>query len=754
MLSTELQLALNAAVREAQIRHHEYVTVEHVLFALLHDERGAAVLQHAGADIDGLKAHLLEYFDDSLERLADVPADFEPVPTTAFRRVLQRAILHVRSSSRREADSGDVLIAMFLEKDSHGVALLEAMGVSRLDVMEYVSHGVSKIGSDDASRSRAAVGASAGAATDEEGRPRKDPLELYCVELVARAAAGRLDVLVGREDEVQRMVHVLCRRRKNNPVLVGEPGVGKTAIVEGLAQRIHEGKVPEDMASTRIWALDVGALLAGTRYRGDFEERVKAIIDKLRNTPGAILFIDEIHVVIGAGSTSGNTMDAGNMLKPALGAGELRCIGSTTYEEYKHFEKDRALARRFQKIDVPEPSEEDSVAILKGLQGRYETHHGVRYSPAGIRAAVRLAIKHLHGRFLPDKAIDILDEAGAAEKLQPEAKRRKVVGPKEMEAVVARMARIPLEDASKGDRARLKALDQDLRRVVFGQDSAIAALVTAVKRSRAGLNRPNKPVGSFLFVGPTGVGKTELAKQLAWCLGIHFERFDMSEFMEKHAVARLIGAPPGYVGFEQGGLLVDSVRKHPHSVVLLDEIEKAHSDLFDLLLQVMDHAELTDNNGRKADFRHVTLIMTSNIGAREMSGRALGFEERAAKTQGNQAVERAFSPEFRNRLDGIVRFGALTREVMLSVVDKFMAELEAQLADKRVSIRLADGAREWLAEKGHDSAFGARPLGRLIQVELKDRLVDELLFGALQKGGQVVVDVEDGRLAFVFEPLR
>ena len=748
MFSTELQITLSAAVREAQVRKHEYVTVEHLLFALIHDERGRDVLRHAGADLERLKRELLAWFDQHLETVARRSEDWEPLPTIAFRRVLERTVLHIRSAGRAEADSGDVLIALFLEKDSHAVALLAAQAVTRLDVMEYVAHGVSKIGPDEPEpQALVPVGEEA---QEEGGESKRDPLQIFCTELVARARKAELDVVIGREDEIERALQVLSRRKKNNPVFVGEPGVGKTAIVEGIAQRIVAGKVPEELKAATIYSLDVGSLLAGTRYRGDFEERVKAVIKRVREIPAAILFIDEIHTVIGMGAVSGGSMDAANMLKPALVSGELRCIGSTTYEDYKQLEKDRALARRFQKIEVVEPSEDDCFKILVGLKPVYEKHHGVRYTLPALRSAIRLAAQHLGGRFLPDKAIDIMDEAGAAEKLRPAAKRRKTIGVAEVEAVVARMARIPVTTATSDERVKLKGLETDLKRVVFGQDAAVDTLAQAVKRGRVGLGRPNKPVGSFLFIGPTGVGKTELARQLGLCLGLHFERYDMSEYMEKHAVSRLIGAPPGYVGFDQGGLLVDVVRKHPHSVLLLDEIEKAHPDLFNILLQVMDHAELTDNNGRKADFRHVVFIMTSNVGAREVAARALGFVEQDRTSESQKAVERTFSPEFRNRLDAIVSFAHLDKETMLRVVDKFVSELEAQLISKRVYLRLSDAARHWLAEKGYDRAFGARPLGRVIQTEIASKLTDEMLFGRLEKGGEVSIDVAQGALHFEY----
>ena len=753
MLTLELQLALNAAMREAQERRHEYVTLEHVLLALLHDERGLQVLRAVGVDVESVRKDLEQYLDQELEGLAEIPEEYEPVPTAAFRRVLRRAVLHIRGAGREEADGGDVLVALFHESQSFAVQLLEAQGVSRLDVMEYVAHGISKVGPDEIGRPK---GLPAGAprgedADDEDSGVAADPLEAYCTELVQRASEGRLDVLVGRDAELRRAMQVLCRRRKNNPVFVGEAGVGKTAIVEGLAQRIADEQVPELLRDAKIYSLDVGALLAGTRFRGDFEERVKVVLNEVTSQDNAILFVDEIHNLLGAGSTASGTLDAGNMLKPALSSGELRCIGSTTFEEYKRFERDRALARRFQRIDVVEPTEDECLKILEGLKPRYEEHHDVRYTAPALRAIVRLSVQHLSDRHLPDKAIDVMDEAGAAERLRPASERRKTIGVKQIEAVVASMARIPIAATARDERDRLRDLEQNLKTVVFGQDGAITELVAAVHRSRAGLSRPDKPTGCFLFTGPTGVGKTELAKQLAWQLGVHFERFDMSEFMEKHAVARLIGAPPGYVGFEQGGLLIDAVRKNPHAVILLDEIEKAHPDLFNILLQVMDHAELTDNQGRKADFSHVTLIMTSNVGAREISARGMGFTEVDKSTAGDQAVERAFSPEFRNRLDAIVRFGHLDPEVMLLVVDKFLAELEGQLAERRVAIEVSDEARAWLAERGYDKVFGARPMARLIQEKIKAELAEELLFGKLEKGGVVSVGEKDGELTFDFE---
>jgi ATP-dependent Clp protease ATP-binding subunit ClpA len=750
MLTLELQAALSAAMMEAQERKHEYVTLEHVLLALTHDERGLQVLRHVGADVAALRKELESYLDEELERLTDPPADYEPMPTAAFQRALRKAVMQVRGAGRDEADGGDLLIALFAERNSHAVGLLEEQGVGRLALLEYVAHGISSVGPDETSRP---VGLPAGGEDDEDGPGvAANPLEAYCVELVDRAANGKLDVLVGRDVELKRAMQVLCRRRKNNPVFVGEAGVGKTAIVEGLAQRIADEKVPELLRDSTIYSLDVGAMLAGTRFRGDFEERVKGVLDAITSEEKAILFVDEIHNLLGAGSTSSGTMDAGNMLKPALSSGELRCIGSTTFDEYKRFEKDRALARRFQRVDVPEPTSEDCLAILQGLKPRYEEHHGVRFTAPALRAIVRLSVKHLPDRHLPDKAIDVMDEAGAAERLRPKSRRHATIGVKQIEEVVASMARIPIAKAKRDDREQLQQLETHLKTVVFGQDSAIAQLVAAVHRSRAGLGRPDKPTGSFLFTGPTGVGKTELAKQLSWQLGVNFERFDMSEFMEKHAVARLIGAPPGYVGFEQGGLLIDAVRKNPHGVILLDEIEKAHPDLFNILLQVMDHAELTDNQGRKADFSHVTLIMTSNVGARELSGRSVGFGDDDRSSQGDKAVERAFSPEFRNRLDAVVRFGHLAPEVMLLVVDKFLIELEAQLSERRVALEVSDAARAWLAERGYDKVFGARPMARLIQEKIKSELAEELLFGKLENGGVVHVGEQDGELSFEFEP--
>jgi ATP-dependent Clp protease ATP-binding subunit ClpA len=743
-LNRELQLMLEAAAREAMSRRHPYLTVEHLLYALAFDPRGAEVLRGAGAEVARLKAELEKFFEEDLERDGEEPTKPARLhQTLAFHRVLEHALHHAASAEKEEVEAGDLLAAIFQEPDSHAVSLLRAQGVSRLDVLRFLSHGISK--EPGAEEEGAPIGAE-----EDEGEAASDPLEAFTTNLTARAAEGKLDPLVGRELEIERAVHVLARRRKNNPLFVGESGVGKTALAEGLARAIHEGRVPEEMRGAEIFALDLGSLLAGTRYRGDFEARFKALVAAVRRRPQPILFIDEIHTILGAGAAQGATVDASNMLKPLLQSGELRCIGSTTYGEFRHFERDRALARRFQKIDVNEPSPEETIRILEGLAPRYEEHHGVKYSQPALRAAVELSARHLTDRFLPDKAIDVMDEAGAAVRLRPGSRRRQV-SVRDVENLVARMARIPSVRATHSDRAHLERLEEDLRAVVYGQDACVATVARAVKRGRAGLGAPERPVGSFLFLGPTGVGKTELAKQLAQCLRVPFLRFDMSEYMEKHAVSRLIGAPPGYVGYDQGGQLVESVRKHPHAVLLLDEIEKAHPDVFNILLQVMDHATLTDNQGREADFRHITLIMTSNVGARELSGRAIGFGD-AARGSGRKELERLFSPEFRNRLDEVVTFDALPPEVMLRVVDKFVRELSEQLAERRVSLELSDAARAWLAERGHDPLMGARPLARVIQTAVKDPLADDLLFGRLAKGGRVRVDVAEDALVFDVTP--
>ncbi|MGQ9669880.1 MAG: ATP-dependent Clp protease ATP-binding subunit ClpA [Desulfosoma sp.] len=763
MISRELEMAFSAAVREAKTRRHEFFTLEHILYAIVHDAGGAEILYHCGADLDRLKRQLEEFFEQRLERLPK-EVDRDPIQTMAVQRVLQRAVMHAQGAEKRHVDVGDILAAMFHEENSHAVYFLKTHGVTRLDVLEYISHRVSKVAEEPGERP------GAGLAPRPQKRPeRPSALERFTTNLTEKAALGLIDPLIGRETEILRAIQILGRRTKNNPILVGDPGVGKTAIAEGLALKIHRREVPPSFQNVAIYALDMGALLAGTKFRGDFEARLKAVINELRNKPGAILFIDEIHTVVGAGATSGGSMDASNILKPVLASGTLRCIGSTTYEEYKnHFEKDRALSRRFQKIEIHEPSVEETYQILQGLQESYEKHHGVRYTAAALKAAAELSARHINDRYLPDKAIDVMDEAGASLRLKADKRARRVVHVKDIEDVVAKMAKIPPRSVSASDQTRLKHLEEELKQKVFGQDEAIRALTTAIKRSRAGLRVPERPIGSFLLIGPTGVGKTEVAKQLAAILGIHFLRFDMSEYMEKHAVARLIGAPPGYIGFDQGGLLTDAIRKHPHCVLLMDEIEKAHPDLFSILLQVMDYATLTDNNGKKADFRNVVLLMTSNAGAREMSSSSIGFgstrerDDRASK--GMKAVEQLFSPEFRNRLDGIIPFAGLDLSIMEKIVDKFMDELRRQVAEKKIVIQLSAKARRWLAEKGYDPAFGARPLARVVQTEIKDPLAEEILFGRLQKGGRVTVlcrdEMEDGKdalitasMAFVFEAL-
>ena len=744
MFNHAVQLTFSLAVREAQRRHHEFLTSEHVLFAMLFDESAQEILRSCGGDIEVLERELEDYFSRHLETL---PGEEEAVPeqTVGLQRILQRTVLHMQASGKQEITVGDVLAAILEERTSHAAQILESQGVTRFDVLNYISHGTAKVPPQERSAGSSSQPGEEPAPA-KTGGPVRDPLAIYTVNLLQRAREGKLDPLIGRSAELERTVQVLCRRRKNNPLFVGEPGVGKTALAEGLALMIHHQEVPELIANAEIFALDMGALLAGSKFRGDFEERLKAVVSALQKKPGAILFIDEIHTVVGAGATSGGSLDAANILKPVLGAGELRCIGSTTYEEYRNlFDKDRALSRRFQKIDILEPSVEETVAILQGLRSHYEAHHGVRYSDAALRAAAELSARHINYRHLPDKAIDVIDEVGAYCRIHPQARRS--IGVAEVEAVVASMARIPARSISGSDRKRLKNLQPALRRQVFGQDDALDLLCRSILRARAGLGHPEKPTGSFLFTGPTGVGKTEVARQLAAALGVEFLRFDMSEYMEKHSVARLIGAPPGYVGFEQGGLLTDGVIKHPYAVLLLDEIEKAHPDLFSILLQVMDHGTLTDNNGRHADFRNVILIMTSNIGAREMSANPIGFGGRPA-TSPRQAVERTFSPEFRNRLDAIIPFRALDEAVMERVVDKFLGELRTQLADKRVRLQVSGAARADLARRGYDPLFGARPLGRLLQSEVSDVIAGEILFGALKRGGTVQIGSRGGRLTF------
>jgi ATP-dependent Clp protease ATP-binding subunit ClpA len=749
MFSASVEAILHIAYREAVSRRHAYLTLEHLLYALLHDTDGERILAACGANLPLLRRRLNEYLDESIEQLGR-GRDREPEQTAAFRRVLQTAVVHVQSAQRDEAHVGDVLAAILQQPKAHAAILLAEQGVTRLDVLEFISHGVAKT-----PFATPGTPETAGAGNvDDPSTTSRDPLEAYCDNLTARARAGRLDPLIGRADELQRTIEVLSRRRKNNPVFVGDAGVGKTAMAEGLATRLLGDDVPDTLKDVEIFALDTGALLAGTRFRGDFEERFKAVVKVLSARKRPILFIDEIHSTVGAGAVTGGTMDLATMMKPLLTGGELRIIGSTTFEEFKQIEKDRALARRLQKIVIDEPSTEETVRILAGLRSRYEEHHRVKYTDAALDAAAKLAARHLRDIRLPDSAIDLIDEAGAVVRLKnPAAPDELPVDAPDIEPIVARMARIPARQASASDRERLRTLEESLERVVFGQHEAVHLVAQAIKRSRAGLGSPERPAGCFLFTGPTGVGKTELAKQLAMQLGNEFIRFDMSEYMEKHAVARLIGAPPGYVGFEQGGQLVDAVRTHPYSVVLLDEFEKAHPDVYNILLQVMDHAALTDNTGRKADFRNVVLILTSNAGSREMSAAAIGFSD-DAKTPGSRskaAIERIFSPEFRNRLDAIVTFSALTPGAMESIVEKFVLQLEAQLGERHVAITLTPEARAWLAAKGFDPIFGARPLGRVIQKEVRDPLTDQILFGALENGGTTTIGVDGDRLSFTYE---
>jgi ATP-dependent Clp protease ATP-binding subunit ClpA len=751
VFSASLERVLNVAAREAMVRRHADLTVEHLLFAAAHDPEGEEVLEAAGADVPRLRRELAEFLEQTMQKLPP-GSRRPPQQTLAFRRVLQTAVVHVQSAGKDEAGVGDMIAALMREAHSRSVELLGAHGVTRLDVLNFISHGVRKAPPRD--RSGEGEGAPAGEGEEEEGTSR-DPLSAYATNLTERARDGKLDPVIGRTAEMKRALEVLCRRRKNNPVFVGEPGVGKTAIVEGLAQKLLEEGSPEALKGAEIFTLDTGGLLAGTRYRGDFEERFKAVIQALKKRPLPVLFIDEMHTMVGAGATTGGTMDLANLIKPILTEGEIRLMGSTTFEEFKHIEKDRALARRVQRIDVDEPNEGDSVRILQGLRPRYEEHHKVRYTDGALEVAARLARRHLRDARLPDSAIDVIDEAGASLRLDPPEDGQRVVDTPEIERVVSRMARIPETQATTSDRERLRTLGEALKRVVFGQDAAVDQVASAIKRARAGLGPPERPAGAFLFTGPTGVGKTELARQLAKHLGNEFHRYDMSEYGERHSVSRLIGAPPGYVGFEQGGLLVDAVRQHPYSVVLLDEIEKAHPDLMSILLQVMDSATLTDNTGRKADFRQVVLIMTSNAGSREMSQAAIGFagdHEQDAKSRGKQAIERFFAPEFRNRLDGIVTFRALTPEVMETIVDKFVLELESQLRERKVAIDLAPEARAHLAKKGFDPVFGARPLSRLVQTEVRNPLTDEILFGQLEHGGTVHVGFDGERLTFAYDP--
>lgn len=748
--SSTLEQAIHAALALANERRHEFATLEHLLLALIEEPEAARVMRACSVDLGQLRTSLVEFVEEDLANLVTDVDGSEAVPTAAFQRVIQRAAIHVQSSGRTEVTGANVLVAIFAERESDAAYFLQDQDMTRYDAVNFIAHGVAK---DPAfGESRPVTGAPEGedesmGSAAPESEKKESALDKYCVDLNAKSREGDIDPLIGRSHEVERCIQVLCRRRKNNPLLVGDPGVGKTAIAEGLARKIVQGEVPEVLSKTTIFSLDMGALLAGTRYRGDFEERLKAVVTELEDHPDGVLFIDEIHTVIGAGATSGGAMDASNLLKPALQGGKLRTMGSTTYKEFRqHFEKDRALARRFQKIDVNEPTVQDSIEILKGLKPYFEEHHSIKFTADAIKSAVELAARYINDRKLPDKAIDVIDEAGAAQHLVPESKRRKTIGVKEIEAVVAKIARIPPKSVTKDDAEVLKDLEKSLKRVVFGQDDAIDALSSAIKLSRAGLREPEKPIGNYLFAGPTGVGKTEVAKQLADTLGVELLRFDMSEYMEKHAVSRLIGAPPGYVGFDQGGLLTDGVDQHPHCVLLLDEIEKAHPDVFNILLQVMDNGQLTDHNGRAVNFRNVVLIMTSNAGASDMAKAAIGFGRDRREGEDTAAIERTFTPEFRNRLDAVIAFAPLPKEVILQVVEKFVLQLEAQLMDRNVSIELTRKAAEWLANRGYDDRMGARPLGRVIQEHIKKPLAEELLFGKLAKGGLVKVGIKDGKL--------
>jgi ATP-dependent Clp protease ATP-binding subunit ClpA len=752
MLSKNLEKSLHRAFALAGERRHEYATLEHLLLAMTEDEDATPVLKACGVDIDRLRHDLEAFIDNRLKGIV-TQTPSEPLPTAGFQRVVQRAAVHVQSSGRKEVTGANVLVALFSERDSHAVSFLENQGMSRLDAVDYISHGKAKVPGRARARRVSGSEEENGDANSKQG---SEALAAYCVDLNQKHREGRVDPLIGREHEVERTIQVLCRRTKNNPLYVGEPGVGKTAIAEGLARKIVEGEVPEVLKDSVIYALDMGALLAGTRYRGDFEERLKAVLAELKKKPNSVLFIDEIHTIIGAGAASGGTLDASNLLKPALNTGALKCIGATTYNEYRViFEKDHALSRRFQKIDVPEPSIAETIEILKGLKTRFEQHHGVKYAPAALTTAAELSARFINDRHLPDKAIDVIDEAGAAQKILPKSKQKKVISKTEIEEIVAKIARIPAKSVSSDDRNALKTLDRDLKNVVFGQNQAIDALVAAIRMARSGLGNPRKPIGNFLFSGPTGVGKTEVARQLAYCLGVELIRFDMSEYMERHAVSRLIGAPPGYIGFDQGGQLTEGITKHPYSVLLLDEIEKAHPDIYSILLQVMDHGTLTDNNGRKADFRNVIIIMTTNAGADMLSRNSIGFTDSKQAGDEFESIKRMFTPEFRNRLDATISFAALDHEVILRVVDKFLLELESQLHEKKVEPSFTQALKEFLARKGFDPQMGARPMARLIQDTIRKALADELLFGRLVNGGKVTIDVgEDDKIRLDFEEAK
>ena len=750
--SRPLEETLHRAVSYANERRHEYATLEHLLLALIDDTDAAGVMTACNVDLGALKAALTLYVDNDLAALATADGD-DAKPTAGFQRVIQRAVIHVQSSGREEVTGANVLVAIFSERESHAAYFLQEQDMTRYDAVNFIAHGIAK--RPGASETRPTKGSPEDAEDAAAVKSGGEALEAYCVDLNEKARKGKIDPLIGRHAEVERSIQILCRRTKNNPLLVGDPGVGKTAIAEGLARKIVNGEVPDVLKDATIYSLDMGALLAGTRYRGDFEERLKQVVKELETHENAVLFIDEIHTVIGAGATSGGAMDASNLLKPALASGSLRCMGSTTYKEYRqHFEKDRALVRRFQKIDVNEPTIEDTVKILKGLKTTYENHHKLRYTDAAIRTAVDLSARYITDRKLPDKAIDVIDEAGAGQMLLPESKRKKVIGQKEVEAVIAKMARIPPKSVSKSDTESLRELEADLKRTVYGQEQAIDQVSSAMKLARAGLRDPNKPIGSFLFSGPTGVGKTEVAKQLAATLGIEMQRFDMSEYMERHTVSRLIGAPPGYVGHDQGGLLTDAIDQHPHSVVLLDEIEKAHPDVYNILLQVMDNGTLTDAIGKKVDFRNVILIMTTNAGAADNARASIGFGRGKVEGEDDKAIQRLFSPEFRNRLDSIVTFKSLGAETIRSVVTKFILQLEAQLADRNITIELTDEATDWLAKNGFDELYGARPLARVIQEHIKKPLADDILFGRLTRGGHVKVELKDGKIAFDVKPAK
>ena len=759
MIQRDLQLALTAAQSEARKRRHEYLTLEHLLYVLCFDDTTREVLRNVGVDIDQLKDDLETYLDDEIEPLPE-SMEVDPVQTVAFQRVMQRAIMHVRSSGKEEVDGGNVLVATFAETDSHALFFLQKQDVTRLDVVSYISHGISQVENgngdeegDEDNDSDSSRGQWERAFGDNEDDALEDPLESYCSDLVTRAEEGHIDPLIGRHDEIERTIQILCRRRKNNPVFVGEAGVGKTALAEGLARKISEGEVPDVLKDARIYALDMGGLLAGTKFRGQFEQRLKAVINALKEEEDAILFIDEIHTIVGAGATSSGTMDASNILKPALAEGSIRCIGSTTHEEYrKSFERDRALARRFQKIDIVEPTIEETYDILRGLQTYYEDYHTVKYSDDSLRAAADLAAKHMRERALPDKAIDVIDEVGSRRRVHPERYQDNNISVTDIEEVVSKIARIPDINVEGSEKKRLANLEDNIKENVYGQDDAVESVVQAVKLSRAGLTAPDKPVGSFIFAGPTGVGKTELARQLSNALSIDFIRFDMSEYMERHAVSRLIGAPPGYIGHDKGGLLTEKIRENPHCVLLLDEIEKAHPDIFNVLLQIMDTATLTDNEGREADFRNVVLIMTSNAGADKLTENVVGFGRGIDVSRSMKAIESTFSPEFRNRLDDIVIFDTLPEDVVLRIVDKFVDEMEFQLSDRDVQFDLTEAAKKWLAKEGYDETLGARPLDRVIQERVKRPIADEILFGALEHGGVVHVDVEDDELTFEFDP--